>query len=174
MALINRVPQGLLGLLDTKTLGKNPDDLSNTIVPTVDLKDLFLVNSGLQQDIVTAAAVTSASLLTPVALVSVPAGELWFVLNVTAEVIVGLSPGADYRVVPILNGPGGFAGAQILQGNGEPTNTTIATGESVSISYNGSPYLVAPPGSEFGSMPVRSFNGASAVTTYVLHYTVQV
>lgn len=172
MALINRVPQGFLGLLDTKTLGQNPSDLSNTIVPTVDLKELFLSNSGLKGDGVTAAGVTSASLQVRVADVTVPAGELWFVVSASSKVLVGLTGGLDFAVDLVIDTPN-FQ-EHILASVTPQNNASLSTGESIAVVANFSPALIAPPGTTFGSVPTRAFPSGVAVDTSVLHYTVQV
>lgn len=77
MGNINRVPSGLLGLLDGQVLGKNPDELLGTIQSGLDLTELFLANTTLKAATSTAGSVMSASTVAPV---EVPVGEIWFIV----------------------------------------------------------------------------------------------
>ena len=87
MAVINRVPQGLLSILDAKTLGETPATLGNEVQPGLEMLELYLSNVPI--DARTAQqTVTSASTGSTVALVEVPAGELWAIIGVTASLVL--------------------------------------------------------------------------------------
>lgn len=173
MALINRVPQGLLGLLDTKTLGKNPDDLLSTVQPTIDLKALFLANSGLTGTAVIEAGIVAGDIGNVVATVTVPAGELWWVQSVASDVVVGPGgAGAEYGISPVIVTATGF-GFHVLQGPRLDT-TLAATERRVTTWTPPGDGVLAGPGTVFGTVPLELFVAASPVTTSVLHYSVQV
>lgn len=46
-AVINRLPAGFLGLLDLKTMGKNPNRIGDAVLPTVDMFEHY-IQSALQ------------------------------------------------------------------------------------------------------------------------------
>lgn len=170
-AKINRVPDGLQGILDSKTLGENPDDLLGDIRPTLDLRSLFLANAGIRGDAATA-SVSAASLGMVVAPVTVPSGELWFVVSVSSDVVGGLTGGDNYATSPVVEITTGL-GAHFLASHWG-AEETINTGERGVTVANFSPEVIAPPGTVFGSVPIMAFASTAAVTTSVLHYTVQV
>ena len=83
-AFINRFPQGLLGLLDLKTQGENPSQLSPLVQGTIELADSYLINqrsSNSQASTLTALGVTAGAFSNLV----VPQGEIWVLYNLTAE-----------------------------------------------------------------------------------------
>lgn len=85
MARLNRVPRGLQSLLGTKALGRNPQELLEAVRPTVDLTQFYLAETVIRS----ASGVTT--LQTPVwgdflGELEIPAGESWFVYNVSLQV----------------------------------------------------------------------------------------
>jgi hypothetical protein len=84
MALINRVPSGLLGLLDLKAQGENPAQLAAHVQATIDLRDFYaLATRGTisQASTLTALGNTAGIFLN----LTVPQGELWLVTGMTAH-----------------------------------------------------------------------------------------
>lgn len=84
MGIINRVPRGLLSLLDSQTQGKNPDSFGEVIAPTFDMVNLFAMSKGFES-----IQSTSVPLLVPtsgVAFVTVPVSEVWLVRTVTTQI----------------------------------------------------------------------------------------
>jgi hypothetical protein len=78
MGAINRVPAGLLSLLDGQNLGDNPGEIADVISPTIDLWHFFLASKGLEQ-VVAQEVIGPASPAGPYAVLTVPVGELWVI-----------------------------------------------------------------------------------------------
>lgn len=76
-------PQGLLSLLQSQNFGSNPKLLSEIVVPTVDVTDLY----GLSQQYAPANTVLLAANNNDV--LTVPAGKVWKVTGAGAIVIAG-------------------------------------------------------------------------------------
>ena len=83
MAVINRVPQGLLPLLDAKTGGNTPSDFSGVLSPGIDLTEFYAADIPLEIENTQVAGSTQAP---PgiIADVTVPAGEQWLVYGGSA------------------------------------------------------------------------------------------
>lgn len=132
MALINRVPQGLLGLLDLKAQGENPAQLGPVVQGTLELRDLFaLAQRGAvsQASTVTGLGVTAATFLNLI----VPQGELWIVYGMTASLSappLGAGATAAYQVGFVDNGIGRFNALGI-------PSPTYATGADGISDYDG-------------------------------------
>jgi hypothetical protein len=107
---INRVPLGLLGLLDLKQQGESPAALAPLVNGVIDLTHLYASQ--------TRAAVSQASTVTGVGVTAgafsnlvVPQGELWLVYGMTATLSVpplGAGATAQYQVGFVDNGIGRF------------------------------------------------------------------
>lgn len=125
MGNVNRVPLGLLSLLDTQTQGQTPSNLQETIQATLNLEDFWLSNKGVDQQFANRvlAAVgqqTTASDLT------VPEGELWLVSSISADFInldaqqirgscgYRISPTAEYTALATTGLAGASAAANQL------------------------------------------------------------
>lgn len=168
MAVVNRVPRGLLGLLDAKTQGQTPKDTLPDLQPSIDLTDNYVADLPLQAEQGT--AITS-SVATTQAVVEVPAGQLWYVFCVTTQ---SVSTGAnrDGIAVPVLRSPVS-GGLQIPLETVYFTPQTLALGESHVVSrVFGKPWLVGP-GTEFGSVILHT-NGQLSLTTSVVFRSVSV
>lgn len=72
---LHKVPAGLLGLLNLKTLGRNPDTFSNVVGGVLDLRSQY----GAALQLVTQASPGEVAATTNFSQV-VPAGEIWRVL----------------------------------------------------------------------------------------------
>ena len=93
---INRLPSGLLALLDLQTAGKVPLELGETVVPIVDVTPMYRVETFEWFQVVNATSTfapasvgtyshyessTPAGLPTDGVRITVPQGELWYVQN---------------------------------------------------------------------------------------------
>ncbi len=135
--LINRVPRGLLGILDSKAAGQNPSLLLDEVQGGVDLTELYALN--------TRATVSQASTLTGLGLTAgvyanliVPDGELWLLKGLTAHLSA-----------PPLGAAATLAGAvgYITQESARfialsDMSATIATGGDIIISWYGQAFLL--------------------------------
>jgi len=74
---INRVPSGLLSLLDTQTQGQAPDEFVRTVQGTLSLSDYYYINKGREQ--VFLQGVPIAAFPGSSDPITVPEGELWVV-----------------------------------------------------------------------------------------------
>jgi hypothetical protein len=81
-------PRGLLSLLDAQNFGTNPSQVSETIVPTVDVAP-FLASSVMRLvNCPAAAALVGGFNACPLGVV--PPGETWLVIRVSAQVTAGV------------------------------------------------------------------------------------
>lgn len=132
MPFINRVPQGLLGLLDLKTQGDNPAELAGFVQSVIDLRDFY----GLQ----TRATISQASTLTALGVTAgvftnlvVPQGECWLVSSLSATLSappLGVAATFAMQVGYVTGDTGRFTGL----GN---YSATIATGADCCSNYDG-------------------------------------
>jgi hypothetical protein len=105
---LQKVPIGLLGALDLKTLGLNPRFFGETVQPTFDVRDFYLLPQ-LESVFTDAIGVTA---LGSIAAVVVPNGQTWRVRAASCELLCPAttsSPGAStdplalsLQVEPIL------------------------------------------------------------------------
>lgn len=82
MGRIQRFPTGFLSLLDGKAEGRSVADWSEFLQPTLDNLPFLLATAGWQTTNATETATTYGDW----AAVTVPAGEVWLVMNVTSNV----------------------------------------------------------------------------------------
>lgn len=128
MGMINRVPKGLLGVLDAKTLGRTPEDLAPVVTGVMDLTAYY--ENDIPQTIVSAsdAAVAAVGDFAPI---TVPEGELWLVYAVSSIVAAQAAGDALFcqpiyfdgtGQVTLANIQGAFNGSAI--GAGEQNSAT--------------------------------------------------
>ena len=138
---INRIPGGLLGFLGIKNGGRNPDALSNVLVPQLDLTEVYLrTNYVLARIDTTVAAVgfTGAG--------TVPAGQAWYVSNVFANTPAALGAGQVLRGCPAAALPDGvaFSVCPLADPRETLTNYVYECGPPAR------PYQLLPPGTAIG------------------------
>lgn len=80
-AQIAAFANGLIDLVQLQAMGKTIQELADTLVPVLDLGDLYLASRETTVFSVSAAVIVNESIAVEVA---VPAGELWWVTNVGA------------------------------------------------------------------------------------------
>ncbi len=97
--VINRVPPGLLSLLDIKSMGVNPVQLADLLSPTIELADLYLQAIASPQSGLTAVlnATGAASPATGNSFRPGP-GELWVVTKCCVSGITQNPAATTYRV----------------------------------------------------------------------------
>lgn len=95
---IQRYPRGLLDLLGSKSSGQNPIVLAEVVQPTIDVSALY------QFDLVDARSATTNAANLPGAWgvtgtnLTVPAGELWLLHNLSFAANTNLAAGESYKV----------------------------------------------------------------------------
>jgi hypothetical protein len=121
---INRFPEGLLALLDLKSRGNTPSDLSDVVQPGLDMLPFYELGQQLQWVNANAAAAVGPA----VAPVTVPDGEVWLVRQATLT-IEALAGGTLYGA--LVSGPANtFAQYQAIARLPNPwTATAVAQGD---------------------------------------------
>lgn len=134
---VNRVPPGLLSLLDIKSLGQNPSLLADEISPTLEMGD-FYTNAIAQQELETTDPITGqGSFLCAGRFICQP-GELLVVSSFTAIPTLALAAGNSLTYTPCVISIG--LGRPIAQVG--PTVSPAATQRAISGSVT--PFIVTP------------------------------
>lgn len=157
------LPKGLLGFLQLKNAGKNPDRLSNTLSPSLDLFEWYM--AGTAQDIIPAPATAAlptgstgfqAFTVNPVI---VPQQEIWWVQNFgVLSSALGATESVGFMCA-IQGVPAAVAGTYMF-GDRRTILTGTATGRVARAYANG---FWVPPGYTFGAM-VEVHEVTTAVT----------
>lgn len=120
MSRVNQPPIGLQDFLGNQNFGENPNTLSSTLLPSVDLTPFlgsqqlsFARNSGSRSGVGVAVSQT------------VPQGEAWFMLSVAVNQNTSVTAGAQCVGITLTNVPG-LPGISIK----------LATSQYVSIGVN--------------------------------------
>ena len=168
MAVINRVPRGLLGLLDAKTSGNTPGTFREDLQPVIDLTDYYETDIPQAVIVETDNAVNTAGFHAGVV---VPDGELWLVYAVSSTVaaqqnndVMFSNPVYDDNLSSVALAPtsGPFNGLSSLAGE---------------IAQNGVTFnepLRALPGNRFLTNLYRNVGLNVTVTTAVLRKVIQI
>ncbi len=104
MGNINRVPLGLLSLLDSQTQGQAPSQMGETVQPVASLSGLWLNARGLETvfSFVTAQKLSGQVINAPV----VPEGEIWAVVLASARAYAtDVAPNLQSVELTFLNAP---------------------------------------------------------------------
>lgn len=92
MALINKVPKGLLSLLGLKQLGRNPRELAATTIPVVNTFAMYASENLKMRDELTAAMANGV-----VSQMFVPTGQVWIPVHMSC--VYGLSGANEGAIV---------------------------------------------------------------------------
>jgi hypothetical protein len=143
MALINRVPPGLLSLLDIKALGQNPSELSGVVAPTLDMLDFYLRSySSLVTDFT---AVINAIGFFPVTAFDTQPGEIVVLSGLGVIADSTLAAGTSVSWCPVI--ADGALG-RIIAKIGEPASGTA--GQQLTSGTN--EIIILPPQTRIGVM----------------------
>lgn len=159
MALIQRVPQGLLNLLGLQTLGVNPRDFSDSVFGQLDLERYFIADRIEHvSDILVGAtqAGNSANLV-------VPAGETWRVSAYCVRLTNASGAGAIMHGCVGLNAVASGTPAVATTGM---TRRHVSTGDefiTVGVESN----IVLTPGNRITGFLVEDVGGALTVNVEV-------
>lgn len=107
MALINRVPQSLLSVLDTKSQGKNPQTLAEFTQPVLELRDYYQLRDKITEtvSISTVPAGTGA-----IAALTCPEGVVRYVHMCSCNVNCGAGESASFAIGVNNSSASGSAG----------------------------------------------------------------
>jgi hypothetical protein len=105
---LSAFPVGLLDLIGSQSFGENVKDLSPTIVPTIDVTDLYLANrfETIVQN-VTTDVLANGQNAAKTFVITVPIGEIWRVQNVSAFLGTGVGEALTaylWLTIPGING----------------------------------------------------------------------
>ena len=87
MAVINRVPRGLLPLLDAKTQGRTPTDTADFVQPTLELGENYAAD--IPFEVEQGGVFAQPALGSFVVPISVPEGEQWLVYVHSSRLVYG-------------------------------------------------------------------------------------
>lgn len=169
---INRVPWGLLSLLDTQTQGVVPSILGDQVSGTIDLTALYFASKRPRQSI----AMTSSSTVgyLTAATITVPEGYLWVVINASVAALHN-EAGAAAPGVNIGAELSGGAGFRALLG--PDYGRSVGAGGTIANAYTFTPPIMAVAGSTF----VPYYPGATGAiltnidfTIYLTYYELKV
>lgn len=169
MAVINRVPQGFLGVLDAKTQGQSPADVSPVLSAGIDLTQFYLGDRPLNTAVATTAGVNANGVVAGSA-ITVPDGELWFVYAAQTQAISTAGTAGhsfSWRLTTLDN--------NFLHGRQFNSGLAIATGITAIAQDWFETGLHVPAGCVFA--PYVAFIGGGnvfTVTMAVLYRSVQV
>lgn len=98
----NRWPKGLLGLLDAKVGGQNPQLLSEVVNAELDVLPFYYASARetLQGNTLVAVGSGTAFFLTGT-MTEVPSDEMWYVESLTALALAGLAAAQSVIAVPV-------------------------------------------------------------------------
>lgn len=151
MSRLAGYPSGLLSLTGSQNFGINPKELSDSVVPVVDIGELYAVT---QQVVLSdnLNPVPGTGFRQGVPVVSVPVGELWRVLTMS---VIAITPAASTIT---------FAPAAQIQANVLFMNDPISVvASSTRWSVSKLPPAWFGPGTSFG-VYVGELTGAAVIT----------
>lgn len=99
-SLINRVPPGLLSLLDIKALGQNPSLLTDSVQPTIDLSEFYArIYSSLVTDLTVVPGTVGFQ---PVTAFDTAPGEMVVLAGLGCLADSPLAAGTSVRCTPVI------------------------------------------------------------------------
>lgn len=138
MTTINRAPEGLLGFLDLKQLGVNPQSLGQSVAPTLDLEKYY------SADLINVVRANQAygAVVGNFAQLTIPSGECWMVYGIEAHVLV--AGAGTITICPLIGMSQGFYAAEAM-----PFGQVLGVNDiSVCTRMFPTP-IVFPPGTDF-------------------------
>lgn len=160
---INRVPLGLLALLDMKSRGNNPRMLSAEVSSTVDLTPLYLQQNRRWRALNTTPAAVGFFIVH-----TVPEGELWYINRIVASSALVLAAGTEY-VVGIGCQRVDDIGSNRQAALGQLQPWRFLAGDRLGVGFEGP--MWASPGDGFGLWVADVVLGTAALITVNVDYT---
>lgn len=163
MARIQRIAEGLTGLLGLKAEGLTPADAAEFLSLTLDLLPFYASNAG--PEVQTAASAAPA--IGAEVAVTVPDSELWYIHNVHGRVMYG-GAGQTYTLallhknLPIVGG--GLSATCLAQAE---LRAGLNTGGEAYVTYASPQAYFAPAGSSFVCKLADTTGGFAGVTFQV-------
>lgn len=129
MGVINRIAPGLLDLLQSKTDGKNPRDLSETVAPTLNIEQFYLAEKASVEFLVVQTFAIGATVSR-----DVEAGEIWFLYAIDTEWIAAAIGNRVQLSVEISRFNDAASALSAVTVFAPPTNTAVIIGEVITNS----------------------------------------
>lgn len=119
---IQRTPLGLLGLLGIKSLGKNPDQISDTVIGAINMAPFYWASKlEVHAELVTNVGATAGD----APLITVPDSEDWLVLGVGLDISTGQTVGDVNDLSCTLLPPRGVEGLTVVQHATQTINSVL-------------------------------------------------
>lgn len=168
---VNRLPFGLLSLIDSQNFGRNPIAMGDTVVPTLDLYTFFTQD---QQRVAssTANTIVTASVVSIV----VPANEIWDIVAMSARGALPADATATIRYgISLVTKRNTTGQATVFLATGpetQPVYDAISTGRQAMCVYSPPQRLFAYPGDLFSAEAIDVEAGGLATlnTTFNVMY----
>lgn len=171
---INRVPLGLMSLLDSQTQGQAPATMSETVVGGFDLGALWYNSRGLESLQAVSPAQTSSGQANVG--INVPEGELWAVIHASARSYYN-EGAATNQAIDLTFFPNQQTGVNSISLASSPTrNLGAGSIGSAFWNWSGGYPLYARAGSRFGAFlsSQLSLSTGSIVEVAVLFYRLRI
>ena len=163
MGVINRLPKGLLGLLDSKTGGKTPADTDPRLQQVLDLTANYLAD--IPFEIAQNSQNTTLATGQNYAEIVVPDFSLWYVYQIESRIVSG-DTGQGLDTFTVMTGPSGTV--PIMLGDNQPDFNTISAvigqNRPRGVKYN--PPLLCSAGTTFATqVPLQTAGARNAITS---------
>lgn len=170
MAVVNRVPRGLLGLLDAKTQGQTPGDTVGVLSPVIDLTPNYLADIPFS----TAQASDIGFVTgTNFGVVEVPAGELWYAYVIGSEGIFSGVSTNNGDIVTVLVTPSGVVPVPLMSSGFAQAPNSLASESVTRVAQFPQPIIVGP-GTQFATRIIQLPAAEMTCITNVIYRSVQV
>lgn len=175
MAEINRVPRGFLGVLDAKTGGRSPAQMSPVLGPSIDMTPWYLADIPLQRAVGSDSApnIVSPSLFCSVL---IPPTELWAVYGIAISVDQATS--ANWCFPSVGFRPSAFTGTTVYhpvaQTDTKDVGATGSTAVATASWFSSTPIYLGP-GTQFVARgEVSAGTGGATADLSVIFRAIQV
>ena len=149
MSSINRVPLGLLSLLDTQSQGVVPDELGRQVTAGFDMAGLWYNARGMER-FTDAGTVQLVSGQSANALITVPQGQLWAVVSASARIYSTDATNFN-QAVTLTFAPNSQTLVNTISLAESPTKSLALDGiNSAVANWSPSDPFYAPAGAQFG------------------------
>lgn len=136
-------PFGLLGFLQVKNLGQNPQVMPDSISPVMEMREWYWETNSEVQTFSSITAVPSSQAVGQLVLMTVPDKEYWAILDTSFNVVTAAGQAISYQVIAYLSGNVPI-----------PLTELVTVGASITAPPLPIPcrdrVFIAPPGCRFG------------------------
>lgn len=153
---IQIIPEGLLGMFQIKNAGKNPQELFETIQPSLEMLDWYMSSyAELQKGIQFAPSATGVAFFG----IEVPPTEFWFVHSIGIRIALDAAEDIEARIGFV---PPGGSFVQVFEGTQFGAVSYTVPNDNLCISAQ--PKTFFGPGTRFG-LSILAITAAGGATT---------